>query len=84
MNLYTLEPLKKLPMCTKRCGIVLGRPERDQFSAQLLPEDTPPPRPPHHGDSDEVDIVKTTDGTRFKIVGGDGACPGQANDLRFR
>eukprot|EP00959_Pyramimonas_sp_CCMP1952_P206186 4311904-Pyramimonas_sp.AAC.1 len=68
------------PTRTRQRGLILDRAECDDFGAALLREDTPLPPPPRRGDQEERTLAESG----FIVVAGDGACPGQASDLRFR
>eukprot|EP00959_Pyramimonas_sp_CCMP1952_P317897 6652575-Pyramimonas_sp.AAC.1 len=58
------------------------RPEYDAFFGELLPDGPGPPPPPHCENGGGAEQLLLQDG--FVIVAGDGACPGQASDLRLR
>eukprot|EP00959_Pyramimonas_sp_CCMP1952_P409688 8586108-Pyramimonas_sp.AAC.1 len=58
------------------------RPEYDSFFSELLTDGPDLPPLPHYEGGEGADQLLMQYG--FLIVAGDGACPGQASDLRLR
>eukprot|EP00959_Pyramimonas_sp_CCMP1952_P021024 443324-Pyramimonas_sp.AAC.1 len=79
---YSVEALLQLPVCLRQCGLMPDRPEYDAFFGELLPDEPDLPPPPHYENGGSAEQLPINNG--FAIVAGDGACPGQASDLRLR
>ena len=75
------EDLLKLPMCTKRCGIIPRRNDLDEEMKNLRPEERPERTPPLREDGETWDELHNKGKL---VVASDGACPDQQGDSRAR